>query len=186
MAREPKKTLTDRLIKSIKPGPRVRGKQVMDALVPGFGIRVTDKERQDLHLSGPVPRLGVSGPARDQQAKPTLEKARDTAREMGGPDQAGDATRRRSRRRQRRRRRAAAPTPSVPSPEVYFTDEAGDVAVRPDHRETVPQAPRADLQGHADCRDHRSGHPRQGHQPDQGQDEVDGPATRSTISVRVL
>ena len=52
MARQPKKTLTDRLIKTIKPAPEGTRKQVMDALVPGFGVRVTDKGGQDLHLPG--------------------------------------------------------------------------------------------------------------------------------------
>ena len=35
------RTLTDRIIKSIKPAPEGTRKQVMDALVPGFGVRVT-------------------------------------------------------------------------------------------------------------------------------------------------
>jgi hypothetical protein len=37
MAREPKKTLTDRLIKAIKPAPEGTRVQIMDAL--GAGLR---------------------------------------------------------------------------------------------------------------------------------------------------
>jgi hypothetical protein len=36
-------TLRDAKIKSLKPAAKGERYQVMDALVPGFGVRVTDK-----------------------------------------------------------------------------------------------------------------------------------------------
>jgi len=38
-----KRTLTDRFIRSLKPAPKGERKDHMDAVVPGFGVRVTDK-----------------------------------------------------------------------------------------------------------------------------------------------
>jgi integrase len=79
MAREPKKKLTDRFIKSIKPAPEGTRKQVMDELVPGFGIRVTDKGVKTYIFQARFP--GSAYQARREINAPTLEKARDTARE---------------------------------------------------------------------------------------------------------
>jgi hypothetical protein len=79
MAREPKKTLTDRFIKSIKRAPKGTRKQVMDGLVPGFGVRVTDKGVKTYIFQARFP--GSAFQARREINAPTLEKARDTARE---------------------------------------------------------------------------------------------------------
>jgi hypothetical protein len=40
MARQ---TLTDRKVQSLKAAPKGKRSQTMDRLVPGFGVRVTDK-----------------------------------------------------------------------------------------------------------------------------------------------
>jgi integrase len=78
MAREPKKTLTDRFIKSIKPAPEGTRKQIMDALVPGFGIRVTDKGVKTYIFQARFP--GSKFQARREVSAATLEEARETAR----------------------------------------------------------------------------------------------------------
>jgi hypothetical protein len=62
-----KKALTDRKVRSLKAAPKGNRYQVMDALVPGFGVRVTEGG-QDLHLPSTVSRLRKSGAARDQQS----------------------------------------------------------------------------------------------------------------------
>ncbi len=82
MAREPKKTLTDRFIKAIKPAPEGTRQQVMDALVRGFGVRVTDKGVKTYIFQARFP--GSAFQARREINAPTLEKARDTAREWSG------------------------------------------------------------------------------------------------------
>jgi integrase len=82
MAREPKKALTDRFIKSIKPAPEGTRKQVMDALVPGFGIRTTDKGVKTYIFQARFP--GSAFQARREINELTLEKARATAREWSG------------------------------------------------------------------------------------------------------
>jgi integrase len=82
MAREPKKTLTDRLIKTIKPAPEGTRKQVMDALVPGFGIRVTDKGIKTYIFQTRFP--GSTFQARREIKAATLEAARATARDWSG------------------------------------------------------------------------------------------------------
>src|SRR5258708_9843139 len=87
MAREPKKTLTDRFIKAIKPAPEGTRQQVMDALVRGFGVRVTDKGVKTYIFQARFP--GSANPARREINAPTLEKARDTAREWSGLSKQG-------------------------------------------------------------------------------------------------
>ena len=39
----PRQVLTDRTLKALKPAPAGKRLDVMDAVVPGFGVRVTDK-----------------------------------------------------------------------------------------------------------------------------------------------
>jgi len=39
----PRKVLTDRKLQSLKAAPKASRYQIMDTLVPGFGVRVTDK-----------------------------------------------------------------------------------------------------------------------------------------------
>jgi integrase len=72
-------TLTDAKIKSLKPAPKGTRKQYMDALVPGFGVRVTDKGVKTYILQTRFP--GSKNPARREINEHTLEKARDTARD---------------------------------------------------------------------------------------------------------
>jgi hypothetical protein len=74
MARQP---LTDRKIKSFKAA--AKGDQVMDSLVPGFGVRVTDKGVKTYILQTRFP--GSTNPVRREIDKATLETARDTARD---------------------------------------------------------------------------------------------------------
>jgi integrase len=74
-----KTTLTDRKVQSLKAAPKGKRYQVMDALVPGFGVRVTDKGVKTYILQSRFP--GSANPARREINKATLEKARDTARD---------------------------------------------------------------------------------------------------------
>jgi integrase len=74
-----KTTLTDRKIQSLKAAPKGNRYQVMDTLVPGFGVRVTDKGVKTYIFQARFP--GSANPARREINKATLEKARDKARE---------------------------------------------------------------------------------------------------------
>jgi len=76
-----KKTLTDRLLKSLKPAPAGKRPIIWDTVVPGVGIRNTDRGHLTFVLGGRFPgskhftvrELGEYGAF-------TLEKARDQAR----------------------------------------------------------------------------------------------------------
>lgn len=72
-------TLTDAKIKSLKAAPKGTRKQYMDALVPGFGVRVTDKGVKTYILQTRFP--GSSNPVRREINEADLGKARDTARD---------------------------------------------------------------------------------------------------------
>jgi integrase len=74
-----KKALTDRKVKSLKAADKGKRYQVMDALVPGFGVRVTDKGVKTYIFQARFP--GSANPARREINEATLEKARDKARE---------------------------------------------------------------------------------------------------------
>src|ERR1700716_3434057 len=74
-----KKPLTDRKVQSLKPAAKGNRYQVMDALVPGFGVRVTDKGVKTYIFQARFP--GSANPARREITEATLEKARDKARE---------------------------------------------------------------------------------------------------------
>lgn len=77
-----KATLTDRKIKSLKAAPEGKREQVMDLLVPGFGVRVTDKGIKTYIFQARYP--GSSNPSRRELGKVgvlTLEEARKKARE---------------------------------------------------------------------------------------------------------
>jgi integrase len=52
-----KRTLNDRLLKSLKPAPAGKTYDVMDTIVPGFGVRVSEKGRKTFML---VARYGGS------------------------------------------------------------------------------------------------------------------------------
>src|SRR5262249_50270848 len=95
-----KRTLTDRLLKSLKPAPAGKRPIIFDSVVRGFGVRSTDKGKHVFVLvvkfpggKHPVPRaIGEYGAV-------TLEAARNTAREWleqitKGIDPAREAERR--------------------------------------------------------------------------------------------
>lgn len=78
MARE---NLTDRRLKAMKPAPRGKRYEVMDAAVPGLGVRMTDKGQQTFVLVTRYP--GSANPTRralGEYGVLTLEKAREKAR----------------------------------------------------------------------------------------------------------
>jgi integrase len=73
--------LTDRKIQSLKPAPKDKRVQVNDALVPGLGVRVTDKGVKTFIMQS---RFGDEHPTRRELGRygaMTLEEARDKARE---------------------------------------------------------------------------------------------------------
>jgi integrase len=74
-----KKALTDRKVQSLKAADKGKRYQVMDALVPGFGVRVTDTGVKTYIFQARFP--GSANPARREINEATLEKARDKARE---------------------------------------------------------------------------------------------------------
>jgi integrase len=71
--------LTDRKIQSLKAAETGKRYQVMDALVPGFGVRVTDRGVKTYIFQARFP--GSANPARREINEATLEKAREKARE---------------------------------------------------------------------------------------------------------
>ncbi len=74
--------LTDRKIQSLKPAASGSRYDVMDAVVPGLGVRVTDKGKVTFVLVARFP--GSSNPTRraiGEYGALTLEKAREKARE---------------------------------------------------------------------------------------------------------
>jgi integrase len=73
-----KVALTDRKVQSLKAAPEGKRYQVMDSIVPGFGVRVTDKGVKTYIFQARFP--GSANPARREINKPTLEEARKTAR----------------------------------------------------------------------------------------------------------
>ena len=78
----PKRTLNDRVIKSLKAAKLGQRYEVMDALVPGFGIRVTDKGAKTFILIARYP--GSENPTRralGEYGELTLEQARVRARD---------------------------------------------------------------------------------------------------------
>jgi hypothetical protein len=78
----PKTTLNDRALKAAKPAPKGKTYDKMDALVPGFGVRVSDKGRKTFILVARYP--GSSNPTRralGEYGALTLEKARERARD---------------------------------------------------------------------------------------------------------
>ncbi len=79
-----KKELKDRALKALKPKlkPEAKAYEVMDALVPGFGVRVMPSGVKSFILFRRFP--GSTNPVRrsiGQYGELTLEKARETARE---------------------------------------------------------------------------------------------------------
>jgi integrase len=84
----PRKVLTDRTLKTLKPAPKGKRLDVMDAVVPGFGVRVTDKADAEGRAAQRtfilVPRYpGSTNPTRralGEYGRLSLEQARDKAR----------------------------------------------------------------------------------------------------------
>jgi integrase len=78
------KTLTDRKVQSLKAAPKGKRSQIMDGLVPGFGVRVTDRGVKTYIFQARFP--GSTNQARREIAKVdaiTLEAARAKARDWG-------------------------------------------------------------------------------------------------------
>src|SRR5262245_26153234 len=76
-----RKQLTDRLLRALKPAQLGQRYEIMDSLVPGFGIRVTERGHKSFVLITRYP--GDEQPARraiGAYGKVTLEQARTTAR----------------------------------------------------------------------------------------------------------
>jgi Arm DNA-binding domain len=77
----PKRTLTDRLLKSLEPAAPRKRYILYDAVVPGLGVRVTDKGTLTFVL---VHRFGGKNPTPREVGKYaalTLQAARTTARQ---------------------------------------------------------------------------------------------------------
>jgi integrase len=78
----PKRTLNDRVVKTLKPAEPGKRYDVMDALVPGFGVRVTDRGNRTFILVARFP--GKTNPTRraiGDVGVITLEGARNKARD---------------------------------------------------------------------------------------------------------
>jgi len=76
-----RKTLTDRKVQSLKAAKKGKRYQVMDGLVPGFGVRVTDTGLRTYIMQARFP--GQANPVRRELGKVgvlTLEEAREKAR----------------------------------------------------------------------------------------------------------
>jgi hypothetical protein len=77
----PKHNLTDRTLKALKPAKSEQRYEIMDKVVPGFGVRVTDKGRRTFILIARYP--GSDNPTRralGEYGELTLEDAREKAR----------------------------------------------------------------------------------------------------------
>src|SRR5262245_38744349 len=79
--RKLKRTLNDRLIKALKPAKPGQRYDVSDALVPGLGVRVTDKGTKTFTLTRRFPgRTNPTRRALGEYGAITLEQAREEAR----------------------------------------------------------------------------------------------------------
>jgi len=77
-----KRNLTDRTLKALKPAAAGKLYDVMDTVVPGFGVRVSDSGRRTFMLVARYP--GSSNPARRSigaYGAITLADARQTAQD---------------------------------------------------------------------------------------------------------
>jgi Arm DNA-binding domain len=78
----PKRTLNDRMLKALKPASPGKRYDIMDSIVPGFGIRVTGRGQRTFVLVARFP--GSRNPTRRAIADYgalTLDKARQKARD---------------------------------------------------------------------------------------------------------
>src|SRR5262249_61074733 len=76
-----RKTLNDRMLKSLRPAPAGKRYERMDAVVPGLGVRVTESGQRPFILIARYP--GSRNPTRREVGKygeMTLEAARTRAR----------------------------------------------------------------------------------------------------------
>jgi Arm DNA-binding domain len=88
---KPKRTLNDRTLKALKPGQKGKTYDVMDTIVPGFGVRVSETGRRTFILVARFPskfrrntKPGTRTPTRralGEYGELTLEKARAKARD---------------------------------------------------------------------------------------------------------
>jgi integrase len=85
-----RKNLTDRTLKALKPAPAGKRVEVWDSIVPGLGVRVTDRGTKTFALvtrypGSPInPKTGAPNPSRralGEYGALTLEQARGKARE---------------------------------------------------------------------------------------------------------
>lgn len=77
----PRKALTDRTLKALKPAPKGSRYEVMDAVTPGMGIRVTDKGHCSFIFIARYPGNASSARrALGEYGAITLEQARERAR----------------------------------------------------------------------------------------------------------
>jgi integrase len=82
LKKQPRKPLTVRKIEALRPAPSGVRYEIMDTVVSGFGVRVTDRGKRTFVLVGRFP--GGKNPTRREIAEVgelTLEAARDKARE---------------------------------------------------------------------------------------------------------
>jgi integrase len=81
-SKRPKKTLNDRSLKTLRPAPKGETYDLMDALVPGFGLRISETGRKTFILIARYP--GSRNPTRRSiglYGALTLELARNRARD---------------------------------------------------------------------------------------------------------
>ena len=79
---EPKRKFTDTFLRNLRPAPPGQRAEHMDTVVPGFGVRVTDKGRKTFMLLARYP--GSTNPTRrklGEYPSLSLEKARKKARD---------------------------------------------------------------------------------------------------------
>lgn len=74
-----KRQLTDRSVKALKPAPPGKRYEVMDTIVPGLGVRVTDKGKKTFVLVARFPKH-PENPTRRAITAESLAKARERAR----------------------------------------------------------------------------------------------------------
>ena len=110
----PKKTLADRTLKALRPAAVGQRYEIMDTVVPGFGVRVTDKGKRSFILIARYP--GSPNPTRRtiaEYGEKTLEAARREARDWlelirQGKDPRAEGERQRAAEQQRRANSFAA------------------------------------------------------------------------------
>jgi hypothetical protein len=105
----PKKTLTDRALRALKPAAPGKRYMITDAIVPGLAVRVTDKGQRTFVLASRFPGSGnFTRREIGKYGAITLEAARETARTwVGLIDQGVDPREDKERQRREAQRRRA-------------------------------------------------------------------------------